>query len=135
MKTCIIIQTSSNFSQIWPPSMELSALESLKNMPIGLKREKWCLHFSQLFMVWSFWYLRVTRKYISAWMSLIFFCQIWQLARELVALEQVNNNITPFSQLLLIWFFLKIAGNDKMHNILDEFEFKPEWTIDHWLWS
>ena len=25
----------------------------------------------------------------------------------------------------------KLAGNEDMHNILDEFEFRPDWTTDY----
>ena len=35
---------SSNFGQIGPLTLGLSALEHLKNTPIDLKRRKWCLH-------------------------------------------------------------------------------------------
>ena len=36
-RTYIISRRSSNFGQIGPPTMELSALESLKNTPLDLK--------------------------------------------------------------------------------------------------
>ena len=36
---------SLNFGQIGPPTTELTAPERLKNTPIDLQWERWCLHF------------------------------------------------------------------------------------------
>ena len=45
---------------------------------------------------------------------------------ELAALERLKNNDSTFSQLLLIRAFLNLQiDNKEMHNILDEFEFRP----------
>ena len=45
-RTCIKSRTSSNFGQIGPLTMELAALERLKNFPFRLIMGKWCLHAS-----------------------------------------------------------------------------------------
>ena len=71
------------------------------------------------------------RTYITAFMSLNF-GQIPPLTMELAALECLINrchhvisvDIDPI-------FFLKIAGNKDMHNIMNEFEFRPDRTTDY----
>ena len=45
MRTSIISRTSLNFGQIGPPTTELNPPERLKNTPIDLQWERWCLHF------------------------------------------------------------------------------------------
>ena len=44
--TCMRARMSSNFGLIGQPTVELAALERLKKIPIVLKWEKGCLHFS-----------------------------------------------------------------------------------------
>ena len=82
--------------------------------------------------------------YIKAWMSSKF-SQIRSGTTELDALEHLKIDVASFlvSQL---WLYLKkksqmsvyrtigplvkLAGNEDMHNILDKFEFWPDWIID-----
>ena len=50
---------------------------------------------------------------------------------ELAALERLKDNVSTLSQLLLIRAFLNLRiDNKKMHNILDEFEFRPVLPTD-----
>ena len=37
-------------------------------------------------------------------------------------------DVSSFSELLLVQFFLKLACNEHIHTILDEFNFQPDWT-------
>ena len=63
------------------------------------------------------------RTYIKAYMSLNF-GQIPPLTTELAALERLKNlDIDPI--------FFKLAGNKDMHNIMNEFEFRPDRTTDY----
>ena len=45
------------------------------------------------------------------------------------ALKKID--VTTFSPLLLIQSFSNFAGNEDMHNFLDEFEFWPDLTTDY----
>ena len=62
-------QTSSKFSQIRQPTVELADLEHVKTIPIGIQWEKGCLHFFRLFMIQSLLFLQVMMTCIKAWMS------------------------------------------------------------------
>ena len=42
-----------------------------------------------------------------------------------------ENGVSTFSRLLLILILFIRAGQDDMHQISDEFEFRPDWTIDY----
>ena len=48
------------------------------------------------------------------------------LTTELAAHECLKIDVSTFSQLILIRSFFELAGNNDMHNILDEFEFRPD---------
>ena len=48
---------------------------------------------------------------------------------ELAALEHLKNHHHFFSVAIDPILF-KLAGNEDMHNILDEFEFRPDLTTD-----
>ena len=71
------------------------------------------------------------RTYIKAYMILNF-GQIPRLTTELGALERLTNrchhvisvDIDPL-------IFFKLAGNKDMHNIMNEFEFRPDGTTDY----
>ena len=63
------------------------------------------------FFIWSSSFLKVTRTYIQAWMSLNF-CKIQSLATRLAAFE----HLTRFP--LWFKFFLVLADNQNRHNIL-----------------
>ena len=69
------------------------------------------------------------RTYIKAYMSLNF-GQIPPLTTEFAALERLKNwchhvisDIDPT--------FFKLAGNKDMHNIMNQFEFRPDRTTDY----
>ena len=66
---------------------------------------------------------------IKAWMSE--FRQILPLTTELAALEHLKNGCHPFFSVAIDPILFKLAGNRDIHNILDEFEFQPDGTIDY----
>ena len=139
---------SLNFGQISLLTTELAALERLKNR---------CRHFfsvtidqirliaidqiyfkfvdgvstlSRLFRVRSFWYLQVMRTCIKAWMSSNF-GQIPLLTWELAALERLKNRCCHIFSVAIDKIHFKFVGNEDIHNILHEFEFRPDWTTDY----
>ena len=69
------------------------------------------------------------RTYIKAYMSLNF-GQIPPLTTELAALERLKNRCHFFSVAIYPILF-KLAGDEDMHNSLDEFEFRPDLTTDY----
>ena len=71
------------------------------------------------------------RTYIKAYMSLNF-GQIPPLSTELAALERLKNRCHHVIIVDIDPIFLKLADNKDMHNIMNEFEFRPDWTTD---WS
>ena len=70
------------------------------------------------------------RTYIKAYMSLNF-GQIPLLTTELAALECLKNRRHHFFSVAIDPILFKLAGNEDMHNILDEFEFRPDQTTDY----
>ena len=86
--------------------------------------------FSQLFLIGSFSYLQVMRTYIKAYTSLNF-GQIPPLTTELAALEHLKNRCHHVISVDIDPIFFKLAGNKNMHNIMNEFEFRPERTTDY----
>ena len=69
--TCMGAGTSLNFSLIGPPTVELAALECLKN-PHRLIMRKQCLHYFSAVLDLIFSYLQVIITYMRAWMGLRF---------------------------------------------------------------
>ena len=86
--------------------------------------------FSRLFLIGSFSYLQVLRKYIKAYTSLNF-GQIPPLTTELAALERLKNRYHHVISVDIDQIFFKLAGNKNMHNIMKEFEFRPDRTTDY----
>ena len=86
--------------------------------------------FSRLFLIGSFSYLQVMRTYIKAYMSLNF-GQIPPLTTELSALECLKNRCHRVISVDIDPIFFKLAGNKDMHNIMNEFEFRPDRTTDY----
>ena len=70
------------------------------------------------------------RTCIKAWMSLNL-GQIPPLTMELAALERLKNRRHHFFSVAMDPIHFKLAGNEDMHNILDEFEFRPDRTTDY----
>ena len=58
------------------------------------------------------------------------FGQIPFLTRELTALERLKNQHNHFFSVATDPILFKLAGNEDMHNILDDFEFRPDLTTD-----
>ena len=50
---------------------------------------------------------------------------------ELAALEHLRNRRHHFVSVAIDPILFKLAGNEDMHNILDEFEFQPDLTTDN----
>ena len=69
------------------------------------------------------------RTCIKAWMNLNL-GQIPPLTMELTALERLKIGHHFFSAVIDPLLF-KHAGNEDMHNILDEFQFRPDLTTDY----
>ena len=57
--------------------------------------------------------------------------QIPPLTKELAVLESVKNRRHHFFSVAIDPILFKFAGNEDMHNILDEFEFRPDLTTDY----
>ena len=120
---------SSNFGQIRLPTTELAALEHRKKFSWTYNGKNEVITFSRLFLIGSFSYLQVVRTYIKAYMSLNF-GQIPPLTTELAALEGLNNRCHHVISVDIDPIFFKLAGNKDMHNIMNEFEFRPDRTTD-----
>ena len=88
IRTYMISQTSSNFSQIGPRTAELAALERLKNLPYTYNGENHVSTLVHSFLIGSSSFLQVMRTTIKAWMSLNF-GRIPLLTSELAALERL----------------------------------------------
>ena len=67
---------------------------------------------------------------IKAWMSLNL-GQIPPLTMELAALECLKNRRHHFFSVAIDPILFRLAGNEDMHNILDEFEFRPNQATDY----
>ena len=70
------------------------------------------------------------RTCIKAWMSLNL-GQIPPLNMELAALERLKNRRHHFFSVAIDPILFKLACNEDMHYILDEFEFRPDRTTDY----
>ena len=57
--------------------------------------------------------------------------QIPRLTMELGALERLKNRRHHLFSVAIDSIIFKLAGNEDMHNILDEFEFRPDLTNDY----
>ena len=121
---------SSNFGQIGPLTTELAALERQKKFPQTYNGKNEVITFSRLFLIRSFSYLQVMRTYLKAYMSLDF-GQVTPLTTELAALERLKNRCHHVISVDIDPIFFKLAGNKDMHNIMNEFEFRPDRTTDY----
>ena len=65
-----------------------------------------------------------------AWMSLNL-GQIPPLTMELAALERLKDRRHHLFSVAIDPILFKLAGNEDMHNILDEFEFGQDLTTDY----
>ena len=57
--------------------------------------------------------------------------QIPPLTMELAALERLKNRCHHFFSVAIDPILFKLAGNEDMHNILDEFEFPLDRTTNY----
>ena len=67
---------------------------------------------------------------MKAWMSLNL-GQIPPRTMELAALEHLKNRCHHFFSVAIDPILFKLAVNEDRHNILDEFEFRPNLTTDY----
>ena len=56
------------------------------------------------------------------------FGEIPQLTTELAALERLKNRCRHSFSVAIDQIHFKFVGNEDMHNISNEFEFRPDWT-------
>ena len=70
------------------------------------------------------------RTCVKAWMCLNL-GQIPLLTMELAVLERLQNQCHHFFSVAIDPILFKLAGNEDMHNILDELEFRPDLTTDY----
>ena len=70
------------------------------------------------------------RTCIKPWMNLNL-GQIPPLTMESAALERLKNRRHHFFSISIDPILFEIAGNEDMHNILDEFEFRLDRTTDY----
>ena len=75
--------------------------------------------FSQLFLIGSFSYFSLN------------FGQIPPLTMELAALERLKNRCHHVISVDIDPIFFKLAGNKDMHNIMNEFKFRPDLITDY----
>ena len=59
------------------------------------------------------------------------FGQIPLLTTELAALEHLKNRCRHFFSVAIDQIHFKFVGNEDMHNISKEFEFRPDQTTDY----
>ena len=121
---------SSKFGRIRPRTTELASLERRKKFPLTYNGKNYVITFSRLFLIGSFSYLQVMKTCIKAWMSLNL-GQIPPLTMELAALEHLKNRRHQFFSVAIDPILFKLTGNEDMHNILDEFKFRPDRTTDY----
>ena len=57
--------------------------------------------------------------------------QIPPLTMALAALERLKNRRHHFFSIAIYPILFKLTDNEDMHNILDEFEFRPDRTTDY----
>ena len=50
---------------------------------------------------------------------------------ELAALESLKNRRHHFFSIAIDPILFKLTGNEDLHYILDELEFRPDWTTDY----
>ena len=76
-------------------------------------------------MIGSVSYLQVVRTYIKAYTSLNF-GKVPPLTTALAALERLKNRCHHVISVDIDLIFFKLADNKDMHNIMNEFEFRPD---------
>ena len=89
---------------------------------------KGCLHIFSAVLGGSFSYLEVMMTYMSTWMRLKF-SQIQPLVSKVTDRVMMGKMVSPLFLGCFSSVFM-LAGNDDMHESSEEFEFRPDWTID-----
>ena len=109
-----------------------------RNPPLTYNGENDVSTFSQLFLIWFFLYLQVTRTCIKSRTSSNF-GQIGPLTMELAALVclKISHRLIMgkwgfrASSFIFDRIIIKVAGNQDMHKSLDEFDFGPLVSMAH----
>ena len=83
-----------------------------------------------LFLIESSSVLRVRKTRIKASMSLNFH-KIQQLSTKLAVLESLKNQCLHIFSVVIDPILFKLADKEEMNNILDEFDFLPNWNINN----
>ena len=112
--TCMRAQRSSKFGQIRLLTVELAALERLKNPHRLIMKKNGVATFSWLFLIGSISYLHVKMTYMRAWMSLNFgqIRLLVSMATDRVIMEKMVCHF--FSAVFYLILFI-LAGNDDVH--------------------
>ena len=129
MRTCIKAWMSSNFGQIPPPTPELSALARLKNC---------CEHSSAYIFDWIFFILagnedihNISEEF-GIWPDRTKDCGLncpWASGKNLHRLI-MEESCEHSSSFIFDWINLILAGNQDMHESLNEFKFRPDTTTN-----
>ena len=84
---------------------------------------------SRLFLIRSFSYLQVMITYMRAWMGLKY-CQIQPLVSMMADRVVMKKLCLHFFSAIFHPFLFILAGKNDMHERLDKFDFRPDWTTD-----
>ena len=129
MRTCIKAWMSLNLGQIPPLTMELAALEHLKNR---------CHHFFSvaigpiLFNVFDrMLFILAGNEDIHKSLYEFEFRTDPTTDYGVSCLERLKNWCHYVISADIDPIFFKLAGNKDMHNIMNEFEFQPDRTTDY----
>ena len=135
MRTCIKSRRFLTFGQIGPLTMELAALERLK-ISHRLTMGKWCLQGSLFIFDRIFVKLAGNQdshkishefEFRLNWISHFgVTCPCGQIKFSIDVLWCLHLFLVVFDLILFI-----LAGNEDMHKVSDEFDFRPDWTTDY----
>ena len=121
--------------RFWSRLDQNSGFHSNRNLPLAYNGENDVSTFSQLFLIWSFLYLQVTRTCIKSRTSLNF-GKIGPLTTKLAALERlkISHRLIMGKWCLHAISFIfdrtiiKVAGNQDRHKSSDESDFGQDQT-------
>ena len=135
MRTCIKSRTSLTFGQIGPLTVELAALEHLK-ISHRLIMGKWCLQASSFIFYRIF--VKLAGNKDSHKISDEFEFQLDRISHFGVTCPcgriKFSTDILWCLHLFSVVFYpilFILAGNENIHKISDEFDFRPYWTTDY----
>ena len=124
--------------RFWDKLDQTSGFHGNRKHPLTYNGENNVSTFSLLFFIRSFSNLQVTRTCIKSQTSSNF-GQIGPLPTQLrvpLSIWKISHRLTmgkwclQANSFFFYWIFIKLAGNQDMHKLSDEFEFWPDW-ISH----